>query len=1090
MPATPTIAVVLPCVTQIDSLEVTLHSLAAQAGAFRLQCHVVATTTDPELSRALDWWQRQFADMRQPVECESLVFSHQNSPNAPLGTCLIQGFDHCSKAEILGWMLPGDQVLPGALLTVADALQRFSPQHLSWLSCATAAPLPAAALRVGLCDGHHWEALPAVGTFFRPWLWKKSAQDPALQTQDLAAATQALWRGFSRNAGLTQTSSIQATTAQPVPAAPTPEEAETRRQALSDLAAAVTEGAPLVSKQLSRDSAQDDLVIHEIDARPSLALICEQVLGQPLSLPDISAPVELHRAPQPVELPPLEEVIRFQGNILAYDADWQYPAITEQHAFQQLSSLGAVPQGVTYVAYPWATLIDKLHRKTADLQEHLDRFRAFCDRLPPDTLKVTTCQHIKMKEELDLFHQAGISEIFWPHTTHDDVAAGVQDGLRLHPFPLFPVQAVDEDGPEDSAATDTRPHLFSFIGARANQHYLTGSRNWILDLLGDDPRGQIIGRTSWHYNKVVYDHQVQNPSARKEAAQNFIDTSASDQFRASLRAAVFSLCPSGTGPNSIRLWESLGLGAIPVILADSWAPPGNGDLWQAGAVFCAETPEAIRALPDRLEALAADREALARLRHAGRQLWALYGPHGFIYDLQKFMLEAADGLVCLPRAPEGAPLSMRLADALMTGPADDRQTAALYVSSLSGQLLLEGDTALITHQSDPLARQAEARARQILEPDHRLLGQLDRTLALLQQRITRQQSPALLSERRRPIRVCLMGKHANRTPLAYAPFQKLAADRITLVQAPQLADVVLTGFNSDLRDIGADLLAARRDNPQLQTVILSEEPLWDSIWSGALMPRQRQIELADGALDYHVFNHSNTEIFDFDSIPYFLLTRSDFQARYGILLARHTHLSPQALLQHWQAAPIPAAFYAEVRNAPAYSKSWPEQEVTGLSVYRTEVARSVDLPGTLREGKGWRPDAKRQALPDWHLDKLAALDMRCRVVSAYENTHQAAYISEKIFDAFLVGGIPTYYASPNHRIHALVPEAAMINTHGQDARSAAQRIATFTPDLNCAEAWLDTAHRLQARFSDLDAIARERRRITDAVVSALRSCLQ
>ena len=36
-----------------------------------------------------------------------------------------------------------------------------------------------------------------------------------------------------------------------------------------------------------------------------------------------------------------------------------------------------------------------------------------------------------------------------------------------------------------------------------------------------------------------------------------------------LLKSVFSLCPSGSGPNSIRLWESLGIGTIPVVLADT-----------------------------------------------------------------------------------------------------------------------------------------------------------------------------------------------------------------------------------------------------------------------------------------------------------------------------------------------------------------------------------------------------------------------------------------------------------------------------------------------------------------------------------------
>ena len=300
---------------------------------------------------------------------------------------------------------------------------------------------------------------------------------------------------------------------------------------------------------------------------------------------------------------------------------------------------------------------------------------------------------------------------------------------------------------------------------------------------------------------------------------------------------------------------------------------------------------------------------------------------------------------------------------------------------------------------------------------------------------------------------------------------------------------MLTGFSADLREMAPALRAARQQNPDLQAVVLSEEPLWDSIWNNDLMSRRQQLEQDGQVLDYHVFNHCNSAIFDFETIPYFLLTRTGFQARYGLGLARHARLSPAALLQHWQSAPVPAAFYAEVRDTPAYARTWPEQQVEGLSVYRTEVARLTDQPGVLREGRGWRPGAKRQALADWHLDKLAALDMRSRVIAAYENTHQHAYISEKLFDAFLAGGMPAYYAGPGHRVHELVPEAAMINTYGLDAAAAAERITGFTPDRACAEAWLDTAHLLQARFSDLDAIAHERRRITDAVMDALESCL-
>ena len=119
-------------------------------------------------------------------------------------------------------------------------------------------------------------------------------------------------------------------------------------------------------------------------------------------------------------LPALRDAVSHENNILAYDHGWQYPAVTEQHAFHKVRELAQIPDGVTYVAYPWATLIDKVQWAAKDATIHLDRFREFCKRLPRDTIKITVCQHISMRRHLHLFEQAGISHIFWTHAEKSD----------------------------------------------------------------------------------------------------------------------------------------------------------------------------------------------------------------------------------------------------------------------------------------------------------------------------------------------------------------------------------------------------------------------------------------------------------------------------------------------------------------------------------------------------------------------------------------------------------------------------------------------------------------------------------------------
>jgi hypothetical protein len=104
-----------------------------------------------------------------------------------------------------------------------------------------------------------------------------------------------------------------------------------------------------------------------------------------------------------------------------------------------------------------------------------------------------------------------------------------------------------------------------------------------------------------------------------------------------VQRSVFALCPSGSGPNAIRLWEALGYGAIPVILADHLWLPGDAELWQQAALFVPETEEAVAALPGRLEALAADLPRLQAMQAAGQQLWQRYGLPGFVPDVRAFL---------------------------------------------------------------------------------------------------------------------------------------------------------------------------------------------------------------------------------------------------------------------------------------------------------------------------------------------------------------------------------------------------------------------------------------------------------------------
>lgn len=320
--------------------------------------------------------------------------------------------------------------------------------------------------------------------------------------------------------------------------------------------------------------------------------------------------------------------------MIIYDNDWQFPAITEKYAFQKIKEFGIFDSNVDceYVAFPWATIIDLLNTgkpKGKELKSILSRLK--CE-IQPGKIVVTVCQHILMLKFQSLFEELGITDVFWAHAVKGQTNFPNYPNIRIHSFPLYPVQAAVAE----NFSSLNRDILYSFVGARANKWYLTESRNMILDLLSSDKDGFVIGRDQWHYNKIVYDLQISETGSTKD--EKLIDNDASEQFKAILSRSIFSLCPSGSGPNSIRLWESIGLGSIPVILADTYLPPGNEDLWHEAVVYCGENVEDIIRLPNQLSLIAKDTELLARKRHAMKQLWMLYGPDCFVYDIMKFLL--------------------------------------------------------------------------------------------------------------------------------------------------------------------------------------------------------------------------------------------------------------------------------------------------------------------------------------------------------------------------------------------------------------------------------------------------------------------
>lgn len=312
------------------------------------------------------------------------------------------------------------------------------------------------------------------------------------------------------------------------------------------------------------------------------------------------------------------------------EVPWQYPVITEKAAFE---SIYKDPDdfNADYFAFPWATIIDRYpdefplyrapRKKPTVLalckRIFLDSFGYLLKRtgnasvkIPPRKFSLhglptlentstvfTVCQHISYRSLCHVMEKIGVNVCFSSHATSEDVEYFSLFGIRLLPFPLFPVNVPEPDAEKDL--------IYSFVGMECRSDNLSNVRDTIYRMK-HPPDSYIKMRKGWHYDKRVYKEQVRNKPMTEEEKEAEDDNTR--EFTRILAKSRFSLCPSGTGPNNIRFWESLGAGSIPVLLSDQLQLPEYD--WESCIIRVPEKD--LELLPEILNAVTPDREAQMR----------------------------------------------------------------------------------------------------------------------------------------------------------------------------------------------------------------------------------------------------------------------------------------------------------------------------------------------------------------------------------------------------------------------------------------------------------------------------------------------
>lgn len=205
---------------------------------------------------------------------------------------------------------------------------------------------------------------------------------------------------------------------------------------------------------------------------------------------------------------------------------------TEQNVFDlMIQNNIKLPDNFGYIGIPLADNINKYG--IGYTQNIIDCIQ---DKYP-DLIKKYICQHIHAPL-LNFYNNI----VFTPHTL-------VKDSYRCIPHYNNLIKK------EDFISVEKRKYKFSFFGAY-NSHPIRKELE-----LYNSQNCPIVDTGSWHYYKDDVSREIQEKS--------YIDN---------LTNTVFNLCPQGTGSSTIRLYEAMACGSIPVIFNDIKIPDCVKDL--------------------------------------------------------------------------------------------------------------------------------------------------------------------------------------------------------------------------------------------------------------------------------------------------------------------------------------------------------------------------------------------------------------------------------------------------------------------------------------------------------------------------------
>jgi glycosyltransferase involved in cell wall biosynthesis len=634
------IFIVTAAFNSAETISRTINSVVSQSGHFSIHYHIQDGGSKDNTIQIIKNWKDLIERKIIPIYCSEVKITFCSEKDIGMYDAITKGFSyHKGDAEDwTGWINSDDILLPGAFALLYEIDKQLPTRKIDWLTGASSVdwddlpvawgdrPVNREIISAGLCDGECWSFIQQEGTFFRKKLWNSIDVSKYFASYRYAGDWN-LWRLMAKGNEIYQTpwpignfSRREGQISQSKKSEYLDEinrtiSYETRLKRLFDIAS--RSGPRWMIESRFRDKS-----LHAIQYTLN-AQLREQ--KNKLIKKMIFSSCDGHKS----------SFIK-QDSLLAYDNEWQYPAVTEKYALESMmKSCIKIDSQTIYFGFPWATLIDLLQLKSDKAWALQEKLSFYASELKNYKKIITVCQHIWFKKYLYLFDDIGVTDLFASHATDLDIKYNYSRKVKIYPFALYPVHTVVPD-----KKLENRKYLYSFIGAKSGDGYLTKARNWIADLSPKFDDVIIKTRKGWHYDRIVYDEQIKDIEITGSEKESILNKE--EEYKSILRESVFTLCPSGTGPNSIRLWEAIESNVIPVVIADSYLPPCDLVLWNKAVVVIPENEESVGAIDGYLRALFNDKDKLYEILKNLSILRNEVGLLGFTTPIKKLFLNSTN----------------------------------------------------------------------------------------------------------------------------------------------------------------------------------------------------------------------------------------------------------------------------------------------------------------------------------------------------------------------------------------------------------------------------------------------------------------